>query len=130
MPPERSTTANIQDRASIERVYSRDDYARDASENERRKPGVLKGVQITAAPDENGNFMLSPASQQAGEVSGAVFLAPFHRVTAEEHAATDPDPGLGYEGFLDDIIEAAQRQGYRAESSPRPGDQRLRGPRQ
>ena len=130
MPPTNPVTANIHDRASIERVYSREDYARDASENERRKPGVLKGVQITAAPDENGNFVLSPASQQVGEVSGAVFLAPFHRVAAEEHAAADPDPGHGYEAFLDDIIAAAQRQGYRAETSPGPGDQRLRGLRQ
>ena len=123
-------TANIHDRASIERVYSRDDYARDASENERRKPGVLKGVQITLAPDENGNFVLAPSSQQAGEVSGAVFLAPFHRVTAKEHAAADPDPGHGYEAFLGDIIAAAQRHGYRVEASPGPGDPRLRGPRQ
>jgi hypothetical protein len=122
--------ANIHDRVSIERIYSRDDFARDASENERRKPGLLKGVQVTSAPDANGNFMLVPASQQVGEVSGAVFLAPFHRVTAEEDAAADPDPRHGYEAFLDDIIEAARRQGYRSASSPGPGDPRLRGLRQ
>lgn len=123
-------TANIHDRASIERIYSPDDYARDASENERRKPGLLKGVQVTAAPDANGDFAIAPASQQAGEVSGAVFLAPFHRASAEEHAARNPDPREGYEAFLEDIVAAAQRQGYRAESSPGPGDPRLRGPRQ
>jgi hypothetical protein len=121
-------TANTRDRASIERIYSRDDYARDASENERRKPGVLKGVRIAEAADGRGDFAIEPASQQAGEVSGAVFLAPFHRVTAAEDAASDRRHA--YEAFLDEIIEAAQRPGFRGEDSPGPGDRRLRGLRQ
>ena len=32
--------------------------------------------------------------------------------------------------FLDEIIELAQRLGFRADASPGPGDARLRGPRQ
>jgi hypothetical protein len=123
-------TANIHDRASIERVYPREAYASDASQNERRKPAMLRGVRIAAAPDEKGEFAIEPAVQHAGEVPGAVFLAPFHRVTAEENAAADPDPRLGYEAFLDEIIELAQRLGFRADASPGPGDARLRGPRQ
>jgi len=123
-------TASIHDRALIERVYPRDAYAGDASENERRKPAVLKGVRITAAPDEAGDFAIERATQQVGEVPGAVFLAPFRRAKAQEDAATEPDPRQDYEAFLDEIIEAAQRFGYRAEASPGPGDARLRGPRQ
>jgi hypothetical protein len=126
--------ANIHDRASIERVYPSEAYASDASQNERRKPATLKGVRITAAADEHGNFTIEPAAQHAGEAAGgaAVFLAPFHRVTAAENAAAaaDPDPRQGYDAFLDEIIEAAQRLGSRAEASPGPGDPRLRGLRQ
>ena len=122
--------ANIHVRASLERVYPCDAYASDASENERRKPAVLKGVRITAAPDDAGDFAFEPAASHAGEVPGAMFLAPFHRVTAQEDAAADPDPRHGYEAFLDEIIEVAQRQGFRAAASPGPGDARLRGPRQ
>src|SRR5207249_2206356 len=134
MPTPRSQqdamTANIHDRPSIERVYPREAYASDASQNERRKPAMLRGVRIAAAPDDKGEFAIEPAVQHAGEVPGAVFLAPFHCVTAEENAAADPDPRLGYEAFLDEIIEVAQRLGFRADASPGPGDARLRGPRQ
>jgi len=42
-----------------------------------------------------------------------------------------PIPTRGsYDGFVSEIIEAAQRFGYRAEASPGRGDARLRGPRQ
>jgi len=87
-------TANIHDRGSIERIYSQDAYASNASQNDRRKPAMLRGVRITAAANDEGDFTIEPASQHAGEVAsvGAVFLAPFHRVTAEENAAADPDP--------------------------------------
>jgi hypothetical protein len=124
--------ANIHDRASIERIYPPDVYASDASQNERRKPALLKGVRIAAGADEKGDFTIDPATQHASELvgAGALFLAPFHRVTAEENAAADPDPRQGYEAFLDEIIEAAQRFGFRAEASPGPRDLRLRGPRQ
>jgi hypothetical protein len=122
--------ANIHDRSSIERVYPYDGYASDASQNERRKPAVLKGVRITEAADEAGDFRIERAANYAGEVPGAIFLAPFHRVTAQEDVAAEPDPRQGYEAFVDEIIEAAQRQGFRAEASPGPGDARLRGPRQ
>jgi hypothetical protein len=123
-------TANIHDRGAIERVYPCDAYVSDASQNERRKPAVLKGVRITETADEAGDFRIERAANHAGEVPGAIFLAPFHRVTAQEDSAAEPDPRHGYEAFLDEIIEAAQRQGYRAEASPGPGDARLRGPRQ
>ena len=123
-------TANIHDRASIERAYPREAYASDASQNERRKPAMLRGVRIAAGPNDQGEFAIEAAAQHAGEVPGAVFLAPFHRVTAEENAVAEPDPRLGYEAFLDEIIEAAQRLGFRADASPGPGDPRLRGLRQ
>jgi hypothetical protein len=130
MPQVNILPANINDRGSIERVYPPDAFARDAAENDRHRVELLKGVRIASAPDEAGNFALEPATQYTGEVPGTPFLAPFHRRTAEEDAPDDPAPRHGYGRFIDDIIEAARRHGYRAEDSPGPGDPRLRGPRQ
>jgi hypothetical protein len=87
---------------------------------------VLKGVRITEVADQAGDFALERAAQQAGEAPGALFL----RVTTQEDAGAEPDPRQGYEAFLDEIVEAAQRPGFRREASPGPGDVRLRGPRQ
>jgi hypothetical protein len=130
MPAAKSMTANMHDRASIERVYPREAYASDASQNERHTPATLRGVRITAAADKDGNFGVEPAAQHAGEEPQAAFLAPFHRAAAEQNAARESDPAQGYEAFLDEIIEAAQRLGFRAEGSPGRDDPRLRGPRQ
>ena len=122
--------ANIHDRGSIERAYPPDAFANDASENDRHRRQLLRGVRVAAAPDASGGFEIERAAQQVGEVPGAVFLAPFHRATAEEHASADPDPQHGYAAFLADIVDAAQRLGFRAEASPGPSDLRLRGERQ
>ena len=97
---------------------------RDAAENDRSGVELLHGVRIGSLPDEAGDFDLEPAARHAGEVPGAVFLAPFHRATATEHAPADPDPRHGYEAFVAEIIDAAQRFGYSAAASPGPGDPR------
>lgn len=123
-------TANIHDLASLERVYSPDSFASDASDNDRPNTAVLKGVRIASAPDAAGDFDLEPASIHAGEAPGAVFLAPFHRRTPTEHGAVNPDPRHGYEAFLAEIVEAARQRGYAANASPGPGDSRIRGARQ
>jgi hypothetical protein len=124
------TNANVHDRRSIEQVYPRDAFARDAAENDRASIETLKGVRIVSAPDEAGDFELDPAAQYAGEIAGAVFLAPFHRRTPSADGGTGSDPHHGYDAFVDEIIEAAWRHGYRAAASPGPGDARLRGERQ
>lgn len=122
--------ANVNDRRSIERIYPPDAFARDAAQNDRPRIEILKGVRIASAPDEAGNFALEPGAQYTGEMPGALFLAPFHRRTAEEFAGVDPDPRHGYGAFIDEIIGAARRHGYRADESPGPDDPRLRGARQ
>ena len=121
---------NIYDRQSIERIYQPDAFACDASENDRPGIEVLKGVRIASAPDASGDFELEPAAQYSGEVPGTVFLAPFHRRTPNERRATNPDPHHGYDEFIDEIVQTAQRGGYRAEATPGRGDPRLRGERQ
>ena len=122
--------ANIHDRVSIERAYPPEAFAGDAAANDRRRRELLHGVRIAAAPDAAGEFEIERAAQQVGEVPGAVFLAPFHRATAEDHAVANPDPRHGYDRFIDDIIEATRRRGYRAEDSPGRSDPRLKGLRQ
>jgi hypothetical protein len=130
MPQTDTRQANINDRSSIERTYPPDAFARDAAENDRSRIEILKGVRVASAPDADGNFALEPGSHYTGEVPGTVFLAPFHRRTPKEHTGDDPDPRHGYDAFIDEIIDAARRHGYRADGSPGPGDQRLRGLRQ
>ncbi len=123
-------TANIHDRDSLARLYPPDAFASDATENDRAKVLVLKGVRIGSAPDEAGDFTLERAAQHAGEAPGAAVLAPFHRAAPSENATADPDPQQGYEAFLSEIVDAASHFGYRAETSPGPGDPRLKGARQ
>src|SRR5205814_10622849 len=80
-------TANIHDRASIERVYPREAYASDASQNELRKPAMLRGVRIAAAPDEKGEFAIEPAVQHAGEVPEIGRASCRERVVVAAHVA-------------------------------------------
>jgi hypothetical protein len=122
--------ANIHDRESMGRVYPPEAFARDAGQNDRQKIELLHGVRIGSAPDQDGDFDLEPASLQAGEVPGAVFLAPFHRATPSGHTPPNADPHYGYDRFIAEIVEAARRFGYHAETSPGPGDPRIRGARQ
>ena len=121
--------ANINDRASIERVYPADAFAVDAADNDRQ-PGnqLLHGVRLLSAPDAHGAFELERAARQVGEVGGALFLAPFRRSLAP--GARVSDPTSGYDAFIDEIAAAAPYFGFREAESPGIGDARLRGPRQ
>lgn len=146
--------ANIHDRQSLARAYPPEAFAADAAQNQKQPANeILRGVSVTAAPDETGAFELQRAARHVGESEtseeeGAVFLTPYRPLGAVRetgaagpggpppprapgHAALGvPDPREGYEAFLDDIIAAARRRGFRGERSPGPGDARLRGPRQ
>ena len=122
--------ANVNDRASIERVYPAEAYAADASVNERPKAETLHGVRVRSGPDAAGDFELAPARQHVGEEPGAAFLAPHRRDQAHDRAMTDPDPRAGYAAFVDDIIRTAGEFGFEPAASPGPGDPRLRGLRQ
>lgn len=113
------TRANIHDRTTLERAYPPDDFRRDALRNETTD-AIRHGVMIGRAPDDEGWFELEPAARHAGEIEGACFLAP-------ALAAQQPD---GYAHFLDDVVAAAGRFGFKPEESPGQGDPRIRGLRQ
>ena len=130
--------ANINDRGSIERIYPRAVFAREATANMRAKASVLSGVQIASAPDEQGHFELTRASRHAGEdrgSGGAIFLCPFAQRTghgADYPAVPAPPSGEpprdAYDAFIDEIVAKA-RDARLPEPTGR-HDPRLRGLRQ
>jgi hypothetical protein len=109
---------NIHDRTMLERAYPADDFTRDAHRNETTD-AIRHGVRIGRAPDKEGWFELERADRHAGEPEAAHFLEP-----AQAHGVE------AYARFLDDIVEAATRFGFRPEESPGQGDARIRGLRQ
>ncbi|HWI28052.1 MAG TPA: hypothetical protein VN668_13850 [Stellaceae bacterium] len=130
--------ANIGDRNSIERIYPRAVFLREANANSRAKASVLRGLSILSSPDTAGDFSLVRAAQHAGEREageGAVFLCPFAQATsrgaeyptatAGGAAAEDADP---YAAFITRVLETA-----RTAQLPEPTglhDPRLKGLRQ
>ena len=130
--------ANIHRRGTLEAVYSADAFASDSAQNGRVPNTVLCGVRVLSAPDAEGNFELERATRQVGETVSANFLAPYRRedrtVDAGRDSPTpvsaDPHPQAGYAAFLDDIVAAAQRFGFKPEDSPGRDEPRLRGLRQ
>ncbi len=109
---------SIHDRTTLERAYPADDFTRDSHRNETTDV-IRHGVRIGRAPDKDGWFELERAARHAGEPEGAPFLAPTQ--TAGDEA---------YAQFLDDIVDAATRFGFRPDESPGQGDPRIRGLRQ
>lgn len=135
------SNADINDRGSIERIYPRAVFMREANANARAKASVLRGLRILSAPDTAGKFELVRAAHHASEsdtAGGGVFLCPFAQAAmpaaAQYPAAAGPPPPAppeaadAYLAFLDRVIDAAR-------SAPIPdptgsGDPRLRGLRQ
>jgi len=111
---------NANDRSTLERTYPEDAFKSDAAQNEKVPNAVRHGVRIGSAPDPEGCFELERAARHAGEPETPTFLAPTLAAMPEE----------GYALFLDDVVAAAQRFGFRADESPGQGDPRIRGLRQ
>ena len=134
--------ANVNDRASVERAYSREAFEEDAGMNARAKLDIRHGVRIDEPADGSGRFRLTRAAQHVGEDEQArrtVFLAASlvesaaSLVDKGEYGAMEPtgapvEKGRDYPAFVDRIIEAA-REAERVEAPGR-GDERLAGPRQ
>jgi hypothetical protein len=131
--------ANIDDRASIARLYPFAAFLGEANANMRARASIWRGVEIIAGPDDEGWFPMTRASRHAGErelPGGAVFLCPFAQATG--HAPDYPAPTAGegaadwrttaYDAFIDKIIAAARPMP--PEPAPGAGDIRLKGLRQ
>lgn len=126
---------NVKDRDSLERAYPADAFASDAAQNGLAPNQLVHGVRIGSAPDKDGGFELERAMRHAGEPETPHFLAPSRRaeelVERGHHQAAqqvaEPRPDRGYAQFLDDIVAAAKRFGFRADETPGRDDPRLRG---
>ncbi|HYG85456.1 MAG TPA: hypothetical protein VD978_04290 [Azospirillum sp.] len=118
-------TANVNDPGSLEAVYSRADFERDARLNAEDKTAVQHGVSILSAPDDAGTFSIVRADHHVGEVeesSHSIFLSPVLE-PSEYGALTQDDTDYGgpveehsppeesadpYQSFLEDVIRAAR----------------------
>jgi hypothetical protein len=130
--------ANIHDRASIESIYPRAVFAREANANARAKASVLRGLSIGSAPEGTGAFELVRAARHTGEKEvegGAIFLCPFAQGTGENaanpaaaSAASGGSARGAYDLFIDEVIATASRA--TAPPTAGRGDARLRGLRQ
>ena len=140
LPTRTPPRANLHDRSSIERIYPRAVFKRDANANARAKASVLSGVHISSAPDESSEFDMARASRHVGEEAapgGAVFLWPVAEAAAahnDDYPAEAGAPAIAgpkrsaYDTFIDRIVETARHADFGR--SPGPGDARLRGQRQ
>lgn len=111
--------ANINDRASVERLYPREAFHDDARRNALGNTPVLHGLRLTGGADESGAFEFSRSAKHAGEPdsgAGAVFVAP--RIESES------GPGDAYAAFLDGLVELARSLEVPAIGR---GDERLKG---
>jgi hypothetical protein len=130
------TKVNANDRKTLEQAYPPEAFASDAARNERSTELLLYGVRVGSAPDDGGWFELEPATRHAGEPETPHFLVPIqrHEEGTDQGQATSqtaaPRSDEGYHAFLDDIVGAAHRFGYRADESPGQGDPRIKGLRQ
>jgi hypothetical protein len=135
--------ANVNDRASVERLYPREDFERDAGENSDAKATIQRGLRILSAIDARGTFKVERGSRHVGEgdpEGDALFLAPFLAQAdaplqqtdayggAEEKpsaATTSFAKGADYRAFIDSVLEAAQSAPFK----PAVGrhEERLRG---
>jgi len=102
--------ANVNDRASVERLYPREEFERDAGENARAKATVQRGILIVSAVAADGRFGVERASRHVGEEDpegDTVFLAPF-----PTQASAPLQQGDAYGGPVEtgDAVESASRK--------------------
>jgi hypothetical protein len=132
--------ANINDRGSVERLYPRDDFERDAAENSDAKATVHHGLRIVSALDPSGTFSAERGSRHVGErdpEGDTIFLVPFRAQSdapleqpntyggPEEPRQGGQDKADDYRTFIDRIIAAAKAAEFKPPVGRNEG--RLRG---
>lgn len=118
-------TANINDRASLEKLYSREQFEQDAARNIAVNTSVVHGLLVTSAPDGTGAFSVAGLSRQVGEgdpegdslffiphlheASEGLVAAPYggERERADSEAKIDRR-GADYKRFLDRVLTAVR----------------------
>ncbi|HEY0571920.1 MAG TPA: hypothetical protein VGD16_10355 [Enterovirga sp.] len=121
------TRADVNDPASVERIYPPEAFKRDAGLNSVGNTPVLHGLRIMSEPGPDGRFELVRGNRQTGErdpEGDTAFLAPFTgagEATAqgqspyggpEEHGDAPGRAGREgdeYAAFIARIIETARK---------------------
>ena len=135
--------ANVNDRDSVERLYPREDFERDAGANSDAKATVHRGLRVLSAVDLEGRFRAERGSRHVGECdpeSDTLFLAPFLKQAYAALQQTDVYGGAAensdalaktaherdeYRAFIDRIIDAAKSADFKAPIGR--GEKRLQG---
>ena len=125
------SSANVNDRASIERLYPRDTFEADAARNALPKADVLHGVRIASEVSESGEFAFQRTSRQVGEsdpLGDTLFLAPFPTEAqgalkqTSAYGGAEESPGAlakagakrpAYDIFIDRIVETARHAAFK-----------------
>jgi hypothetical protein len=125
--------ANVNDRSSVETLYPRHSFERDAGENVDAKTAVHRGLRIVSAVGPDGSFNAEPATRHVGEndpEGDTVFVAPFRaqgaplqETSAYGGSAETSDavamPGSrekdhDYRAFIDRVIETAKAAEFKS----------------
>lgn len=133
-------TVNVNDSASLERIYSKADFDADVRLNAQDKTTVLHGLMILSVPDRDGNFTIMRANRQVGEpneTSHSIFVSP--ALGSAEYGAfvqndtdyggpverRDPPPERTdpYRSFLQEVFQTASS----AQFPPAVPAERLKG---
>ena len=135
--------ANINDRSSIERLYPREDFEREAAENSDAKATVHRGLKIVSGVDQEGRFSAERGSRHVGErdpEGDTVFVAPFlaHAYAPLQQSDTYGGPAEAgdalsatarkaddYVAFIERIIAAAKAAEFKSAIGRQ--EERLRG---
>lgn len=136
--------ANVNDRASVEQIYSLEQFRRDAGANSMAKTAVHHGVAILSPPDAEGAFEARRLARQVGEndpEADARFLAPFLRSDAASFAQKPESYGGtaergspldkaeqkndDYAAFVTRVLEVARTAEFKGSIGD--GEERLKG---
>lgn len=120
-------TANVNDPASLEAIYSRDDFERDSRLNIDGKATVHHGLAILSAPGADGRFALARENRHVGDLdNGAHSLFVYPTLPLDDWADFSEDgkdhggpagdgatrPGTradAYRGFLEEVLDTARK---------------------
>ncbi len=121
--------ANVNDRASVEAVYSQAAFDEDAARNALADAPVVHGLRIDSEPDAQGWFSLARARHHVGELTGfkeAIFLHPENPHLAAPLLGSDPDGTAEspaampdkrrqeYAAFIDRVLDTARTADFQA----------------
>lgn len=130
--------ANLNDRASVEKIYPEALWERDAARNTQGSASIIYGVKILSEPDADGSFELLPMARQVAECdpeSDVIFMPAFEADAADAvpgatyggsvAPTTDHDTASEYAGFIDSVIETARKSDFKPAIGK--GDERIKG---